>query len=279
MSKLILAIANNETINYQNEEQLISDYSGLINRNGVSSVIVSVLIIIVLALIIYMIRSNKKNADSAASAQDKMLNTILDMIKQQNKLLDDKCNTLDGTNGKEKIVVKETNIIEMFVKTSNQLKNILNSLRDETSASRVGVYVFHNGNFSSHGLPFFKTSCISEVISKNGGVPKVINIQQNMPLEMFDDTIKVLYNNGYECITNVDESTDIYPYYTGIMKSNGVEASIGAAIYDSDNNILGVVIVDFSHTITKEESKKYIDITISKAPFMAPILEYSKDNK
>ena len=32
---------------------------------------------------------------------------------------------------------------------------------DNIDADRLSVYVFHNGVYSSHGLPFFKASCIS----------------------------------------------------------------------------------------------------------------------
>ena len=248
------------------EQQLVESYSEMINKSGIVATIIGVFIFVFIAVLIYLIVSTRKKDAANAATQEKMLNTILDMIKK---------NGNDNTDPKNKVVVKETNILKMFIKTNSQIKAILNDIRDETNAGRVSVYVFHNGSFSSHALPFYKASCISEVITKNGGIPKVCNVHQNLPLDMFDGTVRLLYNNGHACISNVDDYADKYPYFTGIMRNSYIRACIGVAVYDCDNNILGAIILDFSRPLDDEEVQKYTKVALEKSPMLGPILEYA----
>ena len=50
---------------------------------------------------------------------------------------------------KVQIPVKEKNIIEVFVKIDDSIKNILRKISDNIDADRLSVYVFHNGLYSS----------------------------------------------------------------------------------------------------------------------------------
>lgn len=70
---------------------------------------------------------------------------------------------------------KESNLVQVFLNINSSLKDALKDLSDDIGTSRISIYVFHNGVYSSHGLPFFKISCICEIVEKNCGVVKILN--------------------------------------------------------------------------------------------------------
>src|SRR5574344_1514475 len=71
------------------------------------------------------------------------------------------------------------------------------------------AYVFHNGMHSSHGLPFYKYTCLSEVIRRDRGITQVINEQKALPLTMIDDNIAIMLNReGWFVICDADKESD-----------------------------------------------------------------------
>ena len=235
----------------------ISDYTSLINTYGATAVVLAVFIAVFLFLLLYLIKSNKKTNDHIIKQQEELLNKIIES-EEENK------------NPK-----KEKNIVELFVKINDSIGNILENINDEIDANRLSIYVFHNGAYSSHGLPFFKTSCIGEVIKKNSGVSKEIKTHTSLPLGMFDNTIKTLYNTGKVCILNSETETR-FSALTNMMKNNNIKSGIGIAIYDIDNNIIGVIIAEF---INPKESLDIVEkILIQQCQYLVPILEFSNVN-
>lgn len=251
--------------NYYND---IEKYTQLIDTYGASSVIIAVFLVIVIAILIYVLKGNRKTNDHIIKQQQEMVNML---IESKKKLQEENVITIQKA--------KEPNIVEVFLNVNSSIKDILKAINEEIDTDRLSIYVFHNGVYSSHGLPFFKTSCICEIVKKNSGVVKNINSHTNLPLQMFDSSISYLHKHGKMIIENVeDDNNELVhnvPMLIGVLKNNAITSGVGIAIYDHDNNILGVLIAEFVDIKTREKLEEVEKLLISKAPALSPILEYS----
>lgn len=247
----------------------IAKYSSLIDTYGASAVIIAVFIMVLLVMFIYILRSNQKTNNQLIQQQQKLVDTLLSNKKDDN----------ENTPVQNPTIVKEPNIVQVFLDVNSSIKEILKYMSDEINTNRIAVYVFHNGAYSSHGLPFFKLSCVCEIIRKNCGVSKRINVHTNLPLQMFDENISCLYKNGKMSIVDVDNEEDEYvhdaPMLIGMFKNNNIKSATGVAIYDHDNNILGILLAEFVELKDKEFLDKVENFLIEKVSMLSPILEYS----
>jgi cell division protein ZapA (FtsZ GTPase activity inhibitor) len=245
----------------------VDRYVQLINTYGASAVIIAVFLVVLLLVVTYLLRSNQKTNNQLIKQQQDLVNMLVELAKGEKE-----------QNTKPKIV-KEPNLVELFLNINGSIKDTLKDISDELNADRTSVYVFHNGVFSSHGLPFFKISCVCEIVKKNTGVVKNLNNHSGLPLQMFDNTISNIYKNGSMTIVDTDDENDDIvinsPILCGMLKTNNIHSATGIAIYDHDNNIMGILMVEYVDTksdILLDEAVKYL---IDKAPLLSPILEYS----
>lgn len=261
---------NVENIVNQDFTSQVEQYTQLIHTYGASAVIISVFLILLFLIVLYILKNNQKTNNQLIKQQQELVDMLLSkknetVVEQQQQ------------QQKDNTKIKETDIVEVFLNINSSIKEILKDISDDVDASRLAIYVFHNGVYSSHGLPFFKTSCICEFIKKNSGVTKNINTHCGLPLQMFDDSISTLYKNGRMSIVDVDDDENELvhdvPVIIGMLKSNNIKSGSGVAIYDHDDNILGVIIAEF---VEKRESLEEVErLLINKAPLLSPILEYS----
>lgn len=250
----------------------VREYSNLIHTYGASTVIIAVFIVVLLAMFAYILRNNQKTNNQLIKQQQKLVDTLLSTKKDEE----------ENNNNKpvqHSTIVKEPDIVQVFLDINSSIKEILKDISDEINSSRIAVYVFHNGVYSSHGLPFFKTSCICEIIKKNCGVSKSINLHSGLPLQMFDNNISYIYKNGKMSIIDVDDEdnglTHDAPVLVGMLKNNNIRSATGIAVYDHDNNILGILIAEFVELQNEEFLNNVENILIEKALLLSPILEYS----
>lgn len=262
----ITTTAIENSYQYSND---INDYSDLIHTYGASTVIIAVFIVVLLAMFGYILRTNQKTNNQLIEQQQKLVDTLITNKKED----ETDCNIQHST------IIKEPDIVQVFLDINSSIKEILKDISDEINSSRIAVYVFHNGVYSSHGLPFFKTSCICEIIKKNCGVSKNINLHNGLPLQMFDNNISYLYKNGKMSIINVDDEDNEFvhdaPVLVGMLKNNNIKSASSVSIYDHDNNILGVLLTEFVDLKNEEFLNNVENILIEKAPLLSPILEYS----
>ena len=173
----------------------------------------------------------------------------------------------------------EPNLVKQFLNINSSIKGILRDIYDDFNASRIAVYVFHNGVYSSHGLPFFKISCICEIVRKNSGVIKNIDAHNSMPLQMFDNSISYLSKHGHMIVEDADddenENVKSSPVLCGMLKSNNIKSAVGIALYDKEDNILGILIVEFNEKKELEYLEGVEKELIEKSPSLSPILEYN----
>ena len=257
--------------NAQQYSDEVSEYTNLIHTYGASTVIIAVFIVVLLAMLAYILRTNQKTNNQLIKQQQKLVDTLLANKKDEEEK--------DNNSVRHSAIVKEPDIVQVFLDINSSIKEILKDISDEINSSRIAVYVFHNGVYSSHGLPFFKTSCICEVIKKNCGVSKSINLHSGLPLQMFDNNISYIYKNGKMTIIDVDDEDNEFvhdaPVLVGMFKNNNIKSATGIAVYDHDNNILGILLTEFVELQDKEFLNNVENILIEKAPLLSPILEYS----
>lgn len=253
----------NTTNNVANTQEAVKEYTDLIHTYGAATVILAVFIVGMMILFIYMIKSNQKQSNQ--------------LMKQQQQMLDVLIKTKEEVTTPQQQPKKEPDLVQVFLRINSSIKEILKSIHDELGTARIAVYVFHNGVYSSHGLPFFKTSCVCEIIRKNCGVNKKINTHTGLQLQLFDNSISHLYKHGKLSIGNVDNDVDEYdtPLLIGMLKDNGVKSGSGIAIYDHDNNIVGIMIAEFAEVHDKTFLEDIENKLVQHAPELSPILEYS----
>lgn len=256
--------------NAQQYSDEVSEYTNLIHTYGASTVIIAVFIVVLLAMLAYILRTNQKTNNQLIKQQQKLVDMLLTNKKDEEE---------NNNSAQHSTIVKEPDIVQVFLDINSSIKEILKDISDEINSSRIAVYVFHNGVYSSHGLPFFKTSCICEVIKKNCGVSKSINLHSGLPLQMFDNNISYIYKNGKMTIIDVDDEDNEFvhdaPVLVGMFKNNNIKSATGIAVYDHDNNILGILLTEFVELQDKEFLNNVENILIEKAPLLSPILEYS----
>ena len=233
--------------NIISESAEISSYSELIDTYGPITVILAVFIVVLLIAFSVIIKN--------------MHNSNKQIMDQQKQLLDE-------------FLKNEKNIVEMFIKIDDSIRSILKNIKNDIHSDRISVYVFHNGIYSSHGLPFFKTSCVSEVFGKNCGISKKVIEHSGLSLSLFHNSISHLYQHGSVVIPKVEDIKCTYPVIFSILDRENIKSGAGVAIYDSDNNILGVLIAEF----VEDKSDQIENITkklIKYTSSLSPILEYS----
>jgi hypothetical protein len=254
-------------------QEQIENYSRLIDTYGASAVIIAVFIVILVGVLVYILRNNQKTNNQLIDQQRQMVEKLMEGLNRQEEY------HTESKKEEEKTPPTEPNLVKIFLKINSSIKEIIRNIYDDFNASRIAVYVFHNGVYSSHGLPFFKISCISEIVRKNSGVIKHIDAHASMPLQMFDNSISYLSKHGHMLVEDSDDDNDEIaknsPVLCGMLKGNNIKSAAGIALYDNDDNILGILIVEFNEKKDIDFLEKVEKELIEKSPSLAPILAYS----
>ena len=153
--------------------------------------------------------------------------------------------------------------------TGDNLYNVMIGIK----ASRVAIYLFHNGTKTSSGFDFLKLSCVGEKIVIGSGIKEKILNHSNMPVNILDNMCDVLFNSGRYIIHN-DEST-MNTAKGQFISSNKIEYSQAVCLYDSDNNIIGFILAEFDHSYLKKTCDEEYERLKSLSNELAPIFSYS----
>ena len=127
----------------------VNQYIDLIRTYGASTVIIAVFIVVLLAMFGYILRNNQKTNNQLIKQQQELVDMLLSK-KEENEEIEVQRQT----------IVKEPDIVQVFLDINSSIKEILKDIFDDIDSQRIAIYVFHNDVYSSHGLPFFKTSCV-----------------------------------------------------------------------------------------------------------------------
>lgn len=250
----------------------IEQYTQLIHTYGASAVIIAVFILLLIGIVVYTLKASQKTSNQLLEQQKQLLTALLNF----NMKPPTETSKPDEPGNKPP---REPNLVKQFLNINSSIKGILRDIYDDFDASRTAVYVFHNGVYSSHGLPFFKISCICEIVRKNSGVMKNIDVHNSMPLQMFDNSISYLSKLGHMIVEDADddenENVKNSPVLCGMLKGNNIKSAVGIALYDKEDNILGILIVEFNEKKELEYLESVEKELIEKSPSLSPILEYN----
>ena len=142
-----------------------------------------------------------------------------------------------------------------FIDVNAILKDASRDAVRELKCSRVAIYVFHNGNRSMFGLPFFKMSCIHEWATTGINTPRS-KAHTDLPLHLFNDFIEDLWRYGYYKAQNVDLAIQKDNSIREFVAYSDTKALYFAAIRDKDGIISGFVVSEFDTVDTFESDEK-----------------------
>ena len=253
----------------------VEKYSSIIDKFGPSVAILAVFIVLLFISILSILKivndNNKNNEKNNEMIREQNIKNNEQLRLQQEALV----NKILETSKEQKLTpVKEPNIFETFIKIDGSTKDILERISKNIKSDRLSVYVFHNGSHSSHGLPFFKTTCVSEFIKKNCGINNRAMDHNCLPLSVIDTSLHEIHRNGKLVCHHIKDIKDNFPVLYNMMSEVGIETATGVAIYDKNNRVLGILVAEY---IT-DNSENIEDITkelIEETTCLSPVLEYS----
>jgi hypothetical protein len=233
------------------------------------TIAIAILAIVIVSVAIYMQNKHIKSIEKFNQDHD---TEFKKQLEEANQEFLKKLQNLSNTN----YVVEDErkDLSSTFVKLRDSIKENCTSTMNDIGACRLAVYLFHNGITSIHGIKFFKTSCICEKVSSGTGIRERSIEHSNIPINLFDDMIDNLLENGKYIIINGDEvrNTNNRIFVSG----SRIKYSQAVAIFDTENNILGFVLAEMDHKYDREcamKEKERIDILVNQ---LVPTLSYSE---
>jgi hypothetical protein len=258
-----------------NGQEIIAQLSSTIVH-----VVLGVIIVLIFVIVIRNIRKTKEYMDNCKAKIEEQNARFSEEIETRNQsFMRDVIRTI--TMQQEKMLMnvmnhKHTNknLANTFIKLRGALMHNCMETMQEISASRIAIYLFHNGTRSTHGLDFFKMSCICEEIKPGTGIREKLIEHSNIQINLFDNMIDKLITNGKYIIMN-DEEQQLSGHRM-FLSSKAVTYTQLVAIFDSGNNILGFVCAEMTHEYNREtviKEKQDLDELIVQ---IVPVLSYSE---
>ena len=261
----------------------VVNISEAISKYGIAIVIMAVFFVIFMILIVIMLYSNTKminqiiasksasdqqdqsiiskfidNALDAkgVSSKDEIVNTLSNELKESLTPITQKLEALSKTNEEnpENKNDYHKDIVGAYIDINMAFKDISRTTLASLNCDRIAIYVFHNGNKSMHGLPFFKMSCIHEWTIHGSNTLRGKS-HMDLPLHLFNDFIENLYQSGYYCTENISEGIRNDPSIEEFVSFSSTKSLYLIAIKDNENSLAGFVSAEFNHVETFEQNE------------------------
>lgn len=233
------------------------------DKVGMVAVVISAFLILFMGMILFILRAMSTSNQHMMRQQQQLLNNLID---KKDKEIEEK-------EAENRAHYNEKEIVAIFCNLNKGLKSECRKFLESTNCDRIGIYVFHNGTTSSHGLPFFKVSCVCEYIRRGSGISNHINDSTNIPLTVFDDIIQSLYTNGVVLVqNNVENAIHSSSFY---LEKDKVDTAIFTAIYDSMDNVMGFVLGEYKRVLDQVEIDSDNELYRNLCARLRPVLEFS----
>ena len=234
--------------------KVIDEYGGYI---AILSLFIIILVITVITIIWINTKLMKQELEeklALLSSQKDQNEKLVDHLLKDNSSKDteDEEETEDDIRRKNR-----KDFVSTYIDINLILKDAVRSASGELNAERVGIYVFHNGNQSIHGLPFFKVSCMHEW-NKAGSLAMKTRAyrsvtHQSIPLYLLSDIVESIYSKKYYFVTNIQDKIDSVQSLQTFVDHSDIQTMYMLAISDDDDNIAGFVIAEFKEIINLED--------------------------
>lgn len=265
----------------------VTQLSEAISKYGIATISVAILFIITMLVILYLFMNNQKQLQILLERDSNRYNTLEEINKEYRELIrsqnDQLNNQLDSVMNKISEEVLEDHIpneeIGDKLLVISYLKDLCRDTATSTGASRVSLYLLHNGQSSFSGFPFIKSTCIVEWVVKGRGVSSQISSQSNVPVSLLSKMLSSLVNNGTYCIKNTELIVED-PVISNLLLSNNIKSVCYSAITDDSGNILGYSSAEFIEC-HEDSEKDILDNLHEKLSLLntkvSPILITNKD--
>lgn len=242
------------------------------------TIVICALFILILLYVI------KRNNDALKELQDQNLKNNEELQKKNmeagernaeqlneftNKLMDQFIKTMNEKNINEE-EEDEHNLVKTFFKLQSALKNDCYNTMSDINASRLAIYLFHNGVHSTHGVNFLKISCICEKVLIGSGIRERTVEHSGIPINLFDTMIESLVANNSYIIMN-DEHLENSNQKI-FVSSKKVKYVLTVSILDMDNTIMGFVLAEMTDNFDEEKSKEEIKKLTYLSNKIVPVL-------
>jgi hypothetical protein len=152
---------------------------------------------------------------------------------------------------------------EKVGKLNGFIREQIDHLRADTGANRVGFYYFHNGGYSSNGIPFAKMSLYLESLDASSA--PVMTLYQNMPQQLMPGVIHEIADDGKYYISDIDEIQDADSSTYHILAARGTRHALIQGVRDNLKQMyLGFISVEYS-TSDPIKSLEETEVDLSKA--------------
>ena len=301
MANIGFLTAAAECTDPDNIDKAISSIDGMastIDKYGIAIAALALIFVVFVILILFVLRSNRKLIDTLTSNdknkyEEELLSKLIDnaLSNKVETSISEKIDTgiksavdpikeslstiVDEHALKEKI---HGDLVGSYIDINMALKDASRAAFEKlNNASRVAIYVFHNGNDSMRGLPFFKMSCIHEW-TNIGKATMRGQSHTNLPLHMYSDFIEDLWKNGEYLCEDVNKHIDTDVSLASFIEFSKTQALFIDAVRDDHSAVIGFVIAEFEapETFEREDSRKdeIKSILDRMCGRIAPILNY-----
>lgn len=263
-----------------------------INKYGWATIVLAVFLVLLITIVVLTIGYVRK---STASRDKEHTETMTTIQTQQNQMFENLIKRVEQQQESQQELIAslmkqlvETksaqehsaeNIVGVFVKLNEALKGECKDAQNETGADRLAIYVFHNGTYSSHNLPFFKMSCISEWLQPRSGLVPELQQHTNIPLSLFEGMVTRLFSNSDVIIPDTEAIKTSDPLTYAFVSSTKIKACMLVSIYDDDDQIMGFVCGEFRSVLSEDEINLKKRMLYELAIKVKPVLQYSDFQK
>jgi len=172
---------------------------------------------------------------------------------------------------------KNVDILSNYNKISKAIRPMLLKAKDDFDADRISVYVFHNGTHSSHGLPFYKYTCIQEIVRREKQVTPRIAEQQGVPLSVMDELSSTSINeDGGFVIDDLVSLEYAFPMAIARLKRDGFNAAVAVSVYNENSETVGFVYLTFLDKKTKEELLSIKERVGDRAMSLSSVMDFNE---
>lgn len=261
----------------------VTGISKAINDYGMLIVIMSVFLVLFLGLMLLFFRNNAKMIDNILkknerneemdqaiiqkfiesvlqkytsgldSSSDNISSKIVSQLsaelhKSTNQLEDDiKKYVSDEKHDNKNDYHKD--IVGAYIDVNMVFKDASRTTLKKINCDRLAIYVFHNGNTSIHGLPFFKLSCIHEWTSYGGATLRG-KYHTDVPLQCFNDFIEDLWRDGIYKTNDIKKTSEVDKSIAEFVACSKTQSLYMLGVKDINDKLVGFIVAEFDRKDT-----------------------------
>ena len=249
---------------------MISDWASI----GVSGLVA----IAVIAMIIVLLRINKRNNDSLEQREK----ADAARLEEEEKRLTSVINMVRDVIKEQSEPKKHTGVEELSAQQAGTyIYSTLRKIRQETQSTRVLFCMFHNGSYSLNGkMGFRKFSLINEACAED--IAPTYDRIQNLPAQMFSVGIEYLYKNRKGIVVEDIEKIkpiDSVSYFW--FKDRNVKSFIVQGVFDDEEDILlGFIVSEYMFTPESGYDWKVAKVKVTRGTDkIGAVLQASEEDK